>query len=296
MDDARYHELSACLFGLFSDPAADEALVTGQAGLWLLAAGARRPVPSPFDTALTLLRWAQRLAREGGVRLDPVCGAAGGALRRAPSPGGAPEDFRWHCVLPPLAPDGPVLSLRRHRFAALGVAAFAGDPAALTALARVVRARRPLVVAGPTGAGKTTLLAALLREAAPDERVVVVESLAELPLLSPLWVRLVERRPNLEGVGAFPARRLVQEALRLRPDRLVIGEVRADEAGAFADALATGHGGVLTTLHADSPAAARRRLAALAGESAGDFAGVSVAVLGRGSSGKPTLLAVSQAD
>jgi pilus assembly protein CpaF len=117
-----------------------------------------------------------------------------------------------------------------------------------------------MVIVGPTGSGKSSLLAALLTSA-KDERIVILESLPELPRLSSLWVRLAARGANLEGMGAFSLAQLLVEALRLRPDRLVIGEVRGPEAGVLADALATGHAGVAATLHAgcDSSALARLR-------------------------------------
>jgi pilus assembly protein CpaF len=140
---------------------------------------------------------------------------------------------------------------------------------------------------------------ALLRRFAADERVVLVESLAELPLPSPCSVRLLERRPNLENIGAVSMTRLVQEALRLRPDRLVVGEVRGGEANALCQSLVSGHQGVMTTLHADNPEDAIAKLVLLAGSSSGRrsspvWAGTLLQVIMMGRGTPPRLLSVTE--
>jgi pilus assembly protein CpaF len=244
------------LMTYFSDPAVDELVVNGGCGMWLVRGDRLRAASSPFAHAEEVAMWAQELARQQGIRLDPLCGAAGGSL---------PEQaFRWHCVLPPLAPDGTLFSLRRHRFDSLCISDFRACPNLMEQLRGVMQRREGLLIAGPTGSGKTTLLAALLRLHAASERVILVESLSELPLPSPCSVRLLERRPNLEGIGAVGLTRLVQEALRLRPDRLVIGEIRGHEAGAFCESLMSGHEGVMSTIHASNPDDAIARLSFLA--------------------------------
>ena len=246
----------AALMTFFSDPAVDELVVNGGCGVWLVLGDSLRAATSPFVHSEEVAMWAQELARHNGIRLDPLCGAAGGSLRD--------EAFRWHCVLPPLAPDGALFSLRRHRFDSLCLSDFRSSPGATEQLCGVMERRESLLIAGPTGGGKTTLLAALLRLHAASERVILVESLSELPLPSLCSVRLLERRPNLEGIGAVSLTRLVQEALRLRPDRLVIGEIRGHEAGAFCEALMSGHQGVMSTIHANNPSDAIARLSFLA--------------------------------
>jgi pilus assembly protein CpaF len=263
------------------DPEVDEVFLSAQALTWVGGAAETKVAASPVGSREELAAWLLAFARAQGVRLDASCGTAGGVL--------AGEALRWHCVLPPLARDGPVLAVRRHRFGRVGLADFAGDLATRTALATAVRARADVLVAGPTGSGKTTLVAALLAELAADERVVSVEALPELPPTSMRSIRLVERAPNLEGRGGVSLRRLVREALRLRPDRLVVGEIRGREAGAFVEALETGHGGLIATVHAASPEEARRRVAALASGRRRPAAGVvdrlgtvAVAVLARG--------------
>ncbi len=230
----------------------DELLLNGSGRGYLLRHGVAEEFPSPFGDDMALVDWLQDLAELGSVRLDPVIGSAGGLL----------DDgrIRWHAVLPPVSRDGPVASFRRHRFDLLTLADFPGS-------ARVrewVQEKRNVLIAGPTGAGKTTLLAALLTEVAM-ERIILIEALPELPRFGPATVRLVERPRSLEGEGAVTLSRLVQESLRLRPDRLVLGEIRGHEAQAFLEAGFTGHGGLMATIHAGSADEATERLILLAG-------------------------------
>lgn len=245
------------LLAAFDDPSVDEVLVNGAHGAWAVGAAGTRSVSSPFGGEDELCDWLLAFAERREVRLDPVVGAAGGSL--------GDGDLRWHAVLPPLSRDGPLLSLRRHRFGQVRLGDFAGDPIDFARLREAMRRRVPLLIAGPTGSGKTTLLAALLKAEAAEERLVVIESLAELPRLSPYAVRLVARPPGLGGEGAVTVARLLAEALRLRPDRLVIGEIRDAEARAFVEAARAGHGGVMATIHAATPDEALRRLASLGG-------------------------------
>jgi pilus assembly protein CpaF len=248
------HRAPEPLGAVFHDDAVDEILTDGTGAMSVLRAGRAEHVRSPFADRDELAGFLFELAAASGVRLDPLRPATGGSIG-----GGA---FRWHAVLGPVAAAGPVLALRRHRFHSLRLARFTTGDAA-RALQTAFEVGRPLVIAGPTGSGKTSLLAALLTERAAAERVVILEALEELPQASPHWVRLVERPPNLEGKGAVTLARLFQESLRLRPDRLVIGEVRGPEARIFAEATLTGHRGVATTMHASSRAQVLVRLRAL---------------------------------
>lgn len=245
------------LLTYFSDAQCDELLCNGPHTLWLVDARGMRAGPAPFTDDLSMAEWVQDFAWSQGARLDPQCGSAGGLLG---------EEFRWHCVLPPLARDGPLFSLRRHRFAHLDLASFAGHAQYAERLSTIMQARHNLLVVGPTGSGKTSLLVALLSAHARTERVLCVESTPEFPRLHPAWVRLVERPASIEGQGAVAMPRLVGEALRLRPDRLVIGEIRGREAASFVEAAMTGHGGTYATMHAGSVPEALRRLAYLARE------------------------------
>ncbi len=271
----------ATLLAVFEDPVVDEVLFNGMAGAWAVATGGgSRPVPG-FADERSMIEWLQDFAESQGVRLDPLLGTAGGWVEA--------HALRWHCVLPPLTRDGPLVSFRRQRFGTLRLEDFEADAPTVASLRAAVAGRRNLLVAGPTGAGKTTLLAALLAEQA-SERVVVVESLPELPRFSPTCVRLLERQANLEGVGAVTLEHLVREALRLRPDRLVIGEIRGHEAAAFMEAGLTGHGGLMATIHGGSEAEALARLALLAGSERAPYLKaleLGVVVLQRGA--KPRL-------
>ena len=171
-------------------------------------------------------------------------------------------------VLPPLALDGPLLTIRRFRPRGFGPAELVAQgtlaPPLLDFLGRAVAARCTLLICGGTGSGKTTTLGALAAFVDPAERVVTIEDAAELRLALPHVVRLEARPPNLEGRGEVTIRRLVRNALRMRPDRLIVGEVRGAEALDLLIALSTGHAGSLCTIHAGSAAEALRRLETLA--------------------------------
>ena len=256
MDGSQFKVIEETLFANFDRSEVDEILVNGDRGLWVVIGDRLELGFSPFSSLAQLAAWAQEMARRNGVRLDPICGSGGGSLQQ--------NNFRWHCVLPPLTPDGALLAIRKHRFTQIGLDDFVASPETAAALRVIASTRCHLLIVGPTGSGKTSMMSAILSEYAEKERVVLVEALAELPLPSPCSVRLLERRPNLDNIGAISMTRLVQEALRLRPDRLVIGEVRGHEVAALCEALISGHGGVMATLHANDPDDALARLEVLA--------------------------------
>src|SRR5690606_12096635 len=176
---------------------------------------------------------------------------------------------RLHAVLSPVALGGTCLSLRVLRPATQGLDALsrAGTVSAeaKTLLRKIIRARLAFLVVGGTGAGKTTLLSALLAEVAAEERIVCVEDAAELAPPHPHVVRLVARPANIEGAGAITLRDLVRQALRMRPDRIVVGEVRGAEVVDLLTTLNSGHDGGAGTVHANSPHEVPARLEALAG-------------------------------
>ncbi|WP_419842528.1 CpaF family protein [Candidatus Poriferisodalis sp.] len=187
---------------------------------------------------------------------------------------------RCHIAVPPVAVDGPYITLRRFPAAVRRLDEFAA-PGTVACLSRLVAERANLMVFGPTSTGKTSVLASLLAPIAERERLVVVEEAAELPRLAAGTVRLEGQPPNVDGVGAVTMAELVVAALRMRPDRLVIGEVRGPEAAALLQALTTGHRGSLSTLHADDPAHALWRFEQLAraGGAVGDVAAHIASVL-----------------
>jgi pilus assembly protein CpaF len=164
-----------------------------------------------------------------------------------------------HAIVPPLAIDGPYLTIRRFRARVVELDEFCGSKGVANLLRAVVRERRNLIVCGGTGSGKTTLLNALAG-AIPAGRIVTVEDAAELRLHQDHVVRLEARPANAEGVGRVPIRDLVRNALRMRPDRIIVGECRGAEALDMLTAMNTGHEGSMSTCHANSPADALRRL------------------------------------
>jgi pilus assembly protein CpaF len=249
---------------LLRDPDTTDVLVTGPAEVWLDGGSGLRRTGIRFPGEDAVRRLAQRLALAAGRRLDDAQPYVDAWL-----PGAGPHGrVRLHAVLPPLAPDGTCLSLRvlrpaTHDLTALhALGTFDDRTAAL--LAAIVRARLAFLVTGGTGTGKTTLLAALLGCVPAGERIVCVEDAGELQPRHPQVVRLVARPANVEGVGEVTVRDLVRQALRMRPDRLVVGEVRGAEVCELLAALNTGHDGGAGTLHANSPAEVPARLEALA--------------------------------
>jgi pilus assembly protein CpaF len=244
---------------LLGDPAVDELLVCGTAPVWVERAGRLSQTDVRFGSEAELRHAIERILAPLGRRADeaePLCDAR------------LPDGSRVHVVLPPLALDGPLLTIRRFRprgFAPADLLAHRTlTPPLLDFLGRAVAARCTLLICGGTGSGKTTTLGALTAFVDPGERVVTIEDAAELRLALPHVVRLEARPPNLEGRGEVTIRRLVRNALRLRPDRLIVGEVRGPEALDLLVALSTGHAGSLCTIHAGSGAEALRRIETLA--------------------------------
>ena len=178
------------------------------------------------------------------------------------------DGSRVNVVIPPLSVDGPCLTIRRFRRGGFSLEQLVDNgtmPADVAEhLAAAVEERKTILVSGGTGSGKTTTLGALSGAIPPGERIVTIEDAAELRLRQPHVVRLEARPPNIEGAGEVTIRQLVRNALRMRPDRIVVGEVRGAEALDMLMALNTGHDGSLSTVHANSPEEALRRIEVLA--------------------------------
>ncbi|MGH3435758.1 MAG: TadA family conjugal transfer-associated ATPase [Sciscionella sp.] len=249
---------------LLRAPGTTDVLVTGPRQVWVDGPGGLRPSEVQFPDEEAVRRLAGRLALAAGRRLDDAAPYVDGWL-----PGSGPFGrVRLHAVLPPIAADGTCLSLRVLRPAAHDLAALCRlgtfDEQTASVLTAIVRARLALLVSGATGSGKSTLLAALLGCVPAQERIVCVEEEGELQPRHPQVVRLVARPPNIEGAGEVTVRALVRQALRMRPDRLVVGECRGSEVCELLAALNTGHDGGAGTVHANSPAEIPARLEALA--------------------------------
>ncbi len=234
------------------DPLVSDVLVNGDGSVWVERAGVLEGTGRQLGRAeIELL--LERIVTPLGLRVDRSSPVVDARL---------PDGSRVHAVVPPVAVDGPCLAVRRFSVRPLPLSAWCTEPVA-ELLAAAVTAGWNLVISGGTGAGKTTLLNALAGCAPPTERVVTVEDAAELRLPQPHVLRLEARPANAEGVGQVTVRDLVRSALRLRPDRLVVGEVRGGEAVDLLQALNTGHAGCLATVHANGPADAIRRLETL---------------------------------
>ena len=247
------------LAALLGDPTISEVIVNGPREIWIERRGRLQRAALRFDDAGALRDACVRLAARAGRRLDDAQPMVDARLA---------DGSRLNVVLPPLAPDGPLLTLRR----------FAAHPFTLTELVelgslsqpdadlldRCVQERLSIVISGGTSSGKTSLLGALAARIGAGERIVTVEDAAELRIDRPHVARLEARGASLEGTGEVGIRELVRNALRMRPDRLVVGEVRGGEALDMLQAMTTGHDGSLTTVHAKSPDDALRRIELLA--------------------------------
>lgn len=245
-------------------PGTTDVLVSAPDQVWVDGTDGLRRTEVTFPDEDSVRRLAQRLALACGRRLDDAQPYVDAWLPDA----GPLDRVRMHAVLAPLAPDGTCLSLRVLRRAAhnLGSLELLGtfDQATHQLLAAIIDARLAFLVTGGTGAGKTSLLSALLGRVAARERVVSVEDAGELAPAHPQFVRLVARPANVEGAGEVSLADLVRQALRMRPDRLVVGEVRGAEVCDLLTALNTGHDGGAGTVHANSPAEVPARMEALA--------------------------------
>jgi pilus assembly protein CpaF len=244
---------------LLADPAVTDVLVNGPTDIWVERAGSVERAAVRFASAAAVAAMVRRVVAPLGLRVDESRPWVDARL-----PGGE----RFHAVLPPLAPDGPVVTIRTfaRRRLQLGDLIDRGalDPTTARLLEAMVAAGVAIAVSGATGTGKTTLLNVLAAAIPARERIVTIEDVAELSLPGPHVVRLEARPPNVEGRGEVPLRELVRNALRMRPDRIVVGEVRGQEVQDMLEAANTGHRGLLTTLHAGSPEEVPTRLEAMA--------------------------------
>lgn len=240
---------------LFADDAVTEVMVNGPGRGRSYVERAGRLEPVEIDLGVTEIeRLIEQVVLPLGLRLDRASPMVEARL---------PCGSRLHAVIPPLAPDGPCLTIRRLSPRAFTLDDFGASPAASAFLDWALAAGWNLLVSGGTGAGKTALLNALSGRIPGDERLVTIEETAELRLASPHVVRLEARPVNAEGLGAVSVRDLVRCALRMRPDRLLVGEVRGVEAFDMVQALNTGHSGSLSTIHANGPKEALVRLETL---------------------------------
>lgn len=245
---------------LLADPTISDILVTTPALVFVERAGKLYRTPVVFKDNAHLLRIIEKIVSRVGRRVDESSPLVDARL---------PDGSRVNAAIPPVAVDGPLLSIRRFGRDPLRGQDLVNNltltPGILLLLEACVKARLNILISGGTGAGKTTLLNALSAFIPEDERIVTIEDAAELKLDQIHVARLETRPPNIEGIGAIRIRQLVINALRMRPDRIIVGEVRGEEALDMLQAMNTGHDGSLTTIHANSPRDAVSRLEVMVG-------------------------------
>jgi pilus assembly protein CpaF len=239
---------------VLADPDVSEVMVNGPGRAYVERRGRLEPITLRLDAA-AIVRLVERVIAPLGLRLDRSSPLVDARLA---------DGSRLHAVIPPLAIDGPCVTIRRFTAQPVPLTAFGLDGGAAAFLRWAVDAGWNVLVSGGTSAGKTTLCNTLSAAIDSAERIVTIEETAELRLTQPHVVRLEARPANAEGAGAVSVRDLVRTALRMRPDRLVVGEVRGAEALDLLQALNTGHDGSLSTVHANSPVDARSRIETLA--------------------------------
>lgn len=250
------HDVSGLgpLESVLAEPDVNEVMVNGAGGAYVERNGHIEPVALECETS-DILKAVERVIAPLGLRLDPSSPIVDARL---------PDGSRLHAVIAPAAVDGPYLCVRRFRPEAIPLAAFGVAGAAARLCSWMIHAGWNVLVSGATSTGKTTLIRSLSSAVDPTERIVTIEETAELRLVAPHVVRLEGRPANAEGAGAVTVRDLVRASLRMRPDRIIVGEVRGAEALDLLQALNTGHDGSLSTVHANGPLDALDRVATLA--------------------------------
>ncbi|MDQ1544455.1 MAG: pilus assembly protein CpaF [Actinomycetota bacterium] len=269
--DGNYPAEFGQLAELVADSSVTDVFVNGRDGAWVDRGVGLERVPGIRLDEPELRELAVRLMSLGGRHIDEATPCVDARLE---------DGIRVHAVLPPISPTGTLLSVRlpRIEFATLDFLEENGFFAAISrrTIDTLVVQRANLLITGAGGSGKTTFLSALLASASPHERIIAIEDVAELRVRHPHYLALEARQPNLEGAGALGLERLVREALRMRPDRLVLGECRGAELRELLAALNTGHDGGAGTLHANSLEDVPARLEAL-----GALAGMSPVAVAR---------------
>src|SRR6202050_1949240 len=240
---------------LLKDPTVSDILVNNKDVVYVERRGILERTAARFRDDRHLMQVIDRIVSKVGRRIDESSPMVDARL---------PDGSRVNAIIPPLALDGPCLSIRRFGTGPLSADALVGlksaSPEMLQILCAAVRARISVLISGGTGAGKPTFLNMVSQYIPPSERLITIEDAAELQLAQENVVRLETRPPNVEGQGAIKQRQLLINCLRMRPDRIIVGEVRGDEAFDMLQAMNTGHEGSMTTIHANTPRDALARL------------------------------------
>lgn len=245
---------------LLKDPSIADILINGHQNIFVERKGVLEPVPSLFKDEAHLMRIIQKIVSAVGRRVDessPLCDAR------------LLDGSRFNCAVRPIGVDGPLVSIRKFSKSKLSldklVEVGAIRPQMAEVLAAAVKARITTIVSGGTGSGKTTMLNALSAYISHTERLITIEDAAELQLQQPHVARMETRPPNIEGKGEIRQRDLVKNALRMRPERIILGECRGEEAFDMLQAMNTGHEGSMATIHANNPREAISRLEQMIG-------------------------------
>ncbi|WP_256081215.1 CpaF family protein [Massilia sp. YIM B04103] len=245
---------------LLADPGVSDILVNTHAKVYVERAGRLELTAVSFHDDAHLMKIIEKIVSRVGRRVDESSPMVDARL---------PDGSRVNAIIPPLAVDGPILSIRRFAANPLSIEQMLSykslTPPMIEVLRALGRAKINILISGGTGSGKTTLLNVLSGFIPPTERIVTIEDAAELQMRQPHVVRLETRPPNIEGRGEVTQRSLVRNALRMRPDRIILGEVRGAEAMDMLQAMNTGHEGSLATIHANSPRDALARLENMVG-------------------------------
>jgi pilus assembly protein CpaF len=240
---------------LLADPEISDILVNGPSAVYIERRGRLEKTEIQFSTNEHLTRIIEKIVSRVGRRIDESSPMVDARL---------PDGSRVNAIIPPLALDGPILSIRRFSINPLGVDDLIGlgtlNKNIASVISALVKLKTNVLISGGTGSGKTTLLNMMSSFVPEDERTITIEDAAELQLQQPHVVRLETRPPNIEGRGEISQRSLVKNSLRMRPDRIVVGEVRGAEVLDMLQAMNTGHQGSMTTVHANSPRDAITRL------------------------------------
>jgi pilus assembly protein CpaF len=240
---------------LLKDPTISDILVNTYKSIYLERDGQLEPTDARFKDDRHLMRIIDKIASAVGRRIDESTPMVDARL---------PDGSRVNAIIPPLALDGPILSIRRFAVNPLELEDLINNQTLIPEIAEllkgIIRSRLNVIISGGTGSGKTTLLNVLSRFIPEEERIITIEDAAELQLKQEHVVSLETRPPNIEGKGEVVQRDLVRNSLRMRPDRIIVGEVRGNEAFDMLQAMNTGHDGSLTTIHANSPRDSLMRL------------------------------------
>lgn len=259
--DRRFYVIYEKICSWLMEENVNEVVFRGNKGIWAISTtGEKLPLVTPFETAEECQQWVLDLAAVSQRRLD----------RRHPSNGGSFFDtgYRWHAVLSPPSWDGVLLCVRKHRLDRVQIDHFDGIGTFGQFFSKIFRENQSLIICGPTSSGKTTLLAALLKAYAANDRVCILEEANEIPLLFPQWIKMCPVDATADGWGGVQMDNLFADALRLRPDRVIVGEIRYREAATFWRILLSSSVGTYTTIHAASASWVVHRISDLVGQPA----------------------------